>query len=104
MAKYVLAFRGGEMAPTEEERQAVMAAWGAWFGELGAAVVEPGAPFSTSASLSAADAAPTDGGASGLTGYTVISADSMAAATDLSRGCPIFASGGSIDVYQAIEM
>jgi hypothetical protein len=51
MANYVLAFRGGGMPATEEEQQQAMAAWGAWFGGLGSAVVDAGNPFGDSRSL-----------------------------------------------------
>ena len=35
MADYVLLYSGGTMPETKEEQDAVMAAWNAWFGELG---------------------------------------------------------------------
>ena len=44
MANYVLAYTGGGMAQTEAEREAAMAAWGAWFGTLGPAIVDAGNP------------------------------------------------------------
>ena len=103
MANYVLAYQGGGMAATEEERNAAMAAWGAWFGKLGAAVVDAGAPFGASKSI-ASDGSVGDGGAASLTGYSVLTADGLDAAVGLAKGCPIFASGGSVDVYEAMEM
>ena len=45
MAKYVLAYTGGRMAATDEERQAAMAAWGAFLGGLGESLVDAGNPF-----------------------------------------------------------
>ncbi len=45
MANYVLVYQGGSMARTPEEVKAAMAAWGQWFGSLGAALVEGGNPF-----------------------------------------------------------
>ena len=103
MSKYVYAYKGGGMAATEEERDAAMAAWGAWFQELGGAVVEIGNPFGSSRSI-AADGTISNGGAAPLTGYSSIAADSLDAAVALAKDCPIFASGGSVDVYEAIEM
>lgn len=44
MANYLLAYHGGGMAATEEDRKKSMAAWGKWFQELGAAVVDAGNP------------------------------------------------------------
>jgi hypothetical protein len=105
MGKFVLAYRGGGGVPqSESEQQAVMAAWGAWFGELGAAVVDGGAPFGASSSVSAKGAAPADGAPSALTGYSILTADSLADAAKLAGGCPVLDSGGTVEVYEAIEM
>ena len=101
MANFVLAYKGGGTATTEEERAAVMEAWGAWFGTLGAAVVEAGAPFSASATV-ANDKSVGNGGT--LTGYSVLAADSLDGAVGLAKGCPIFSNGGSVEVYEAMEM
>ena len=103
MAKYVLAYRGGGMAPSEEEQQAAMAAWGAWFAQLGTAIIDAGNPFGASASVSS-DGSVSNGSGAGLTGYTVLSADSLQAAGELAGGCPILSSGGSVDVYETIDV
>jgi hypothetical protein len=103
MAKYVLGYRGGAMAQTPEEQEQVMAAWGEWFGRLGSAVVDGGNPFAGSKSVGP-DGSVSDGAPSGLTGYSVLQADSLDGAVDVARGCPILSSGGSVDVYETIEM
>lgn len=101
--KYVMAFVGGTMPETEEEQAALMAKWTAWFGSLGEAVVDPGNPFGQSFSISSDGEIGATGG-SGLTGYTVISADNIESAKGMVKGCPILEDGGSIDVYETIEM
>jgi hypothetical protein len=103
MANYVFAYTGGGMAQTDEERQAAMAAWGGWFGTLGQAIVDAGNPFGPSTTV-ANGAGVSDGGSSSLTGYSVISADSLAAASELAKGCPVLASGGSVEVYETINV
>jgi hypothetical protein len=103
MASYLLAYNGGSQPASEEEGQAVMAAWIAWFEALGAAVVDPGNPFGPSATV-AADGATSDGGTSGLTGYSIISADDLAAATALAQGCPQLAAGGTVEVYETFDV
>jgi len=103
MGKYVLAYKGGGMAATEAEREAAMAAWGAWMGGLGAALVDGGNPFASSRAM-AADGTLADGASSALTGYSILTADSYEQAADLAKGCPIFSNGGSIDVYEALEV
>jgi YCII-related domain len=103
MSNYLFAYRGAEMAATEEERQAAMAAWGAWFGELGAAIVDPGNPFGGSSSVNGGGAVG-DGAGSGLSGYSVVKADSLAGASELAKGCPALSKGGSVDVYETVEV
>jgi hypothetical protein len=103
MGKYLLAYRGGAMARTEAEQQAQMAAWGDWFGKLGSAVSDMGAPFAGSAAVSSSGAV-NDGVTSGLSGYSVVEADSLSAATDYAKECPLLSDGGAIDVYEAHSM
>jgi hypothetical protein len=103
MAKYLLAYKGGGMASTDAEREAAMAAWGAWMGGLGAALTDGGNPFGPSKAM-AADGTLADGTSSGLTGYSILEADSFAAAAELAKGCPIFAASGSIDIYEALPI
>jgi hypothetical protein len=103
MANYLLAYTGGGMAQTDAEREAAMAAWGQWFQSLGPAVVDAGAPFGPSA---AASPNGSGGGAAatGLTGYSILTADNLDAASELAKGCPVFANGGKVDVYEAIPV
>lgn len=104
MAKYLLAYKGGAgMAATDEERQAAMAVWGNWFGSLGQAVVDGGNPFGPSATVTDGGSV-SDGGSSSLSGYSVLSADSLSAASELAKGCPVLAAGGSVEVYEAIDV
>jgi len=101
MGKYLFAYRGGMMADTDEQRQAVMQAWGEWFGKLGAAIVDPGNPFAGSTSVNGNGGGSAD---SQLTGYSVITADSLDDAGALAEGCPVLSGGGSVDVYETIEV
>ena len=73
-----------------------MAAWGTWFGTLGSAIVDPGNPCGESRSLGAAS-----GGS--LTGYTVLSADSLESATELAKGCPVLTDGGGVEVLDVTD-
>lgn len=103
MGNYLFAYRGGKMAETDAEREAAMAAWGAWFGQLGEAVVDGGNPFAGSASV-ATDGSVGDGASSALTGYSVVQAGDLAAATELAKGCPVLSNGGTVDVYETIQV
>jgi hypothetical protein len=101
MSNYLLAYTGGAQLSTPEEQAEAMAAWGAWFGALGGAVVDGGNPVGAAVSI-AADGSTVTGGASGLTGYSILSADSLAVAVDLAKGCPLLAGGGSVEVYEIV--
>ena len=102
MGKFVLTYLGGSMAATPAEQEAVMAKWGQWFGELGSAVTEVGNPFGTSTAIRSDE---TRGDAkANASGYSVVSAESLEDAAALAKGCPILAVGGSVDIYEAIEM
>ena len=103
MAKYLFAYKGGGMAQTDAEREAAMAAWGGWFGTLGAAIVDAGNPFGPSASVTNGGSV-SDGAPSQLTGYTVVTADSLPQASELAKGCPVLAQGGTVDVYETIAV
>ncbi|MEM7273569.1 MAG: YciI family protein [Actinomycetota bacterium] len=105
MTNYVFTYHGGSgMAETPEEQEKVMAAWGAWFQELGAAVIDGGNPFAIHRTV-AADGSVSDGGpAPELGGYSVVSADSFDAAVAMAKGCPVLADGGSVQVSETIAM
>ena len=40
----------------------------------------------------------------GLTGYSIVQADTIESAMKLAQGCPIFAAGGSIEVAELMPM
>jgi hypothetical protein len=103
MTKFVLAYTGGSAPETKEEQDAVMSAWMGWFGQLGAAVVDGGAPFGPSATI-AGGGSRSDGGASGLTGYSILEAADLASATEMGAGCPVLAAGGRVEVYETLPM
>ena len=106
MGKYVFVYHGGATpdTTTEEERAAIMAEWEAWMGGLGAALTDPGNPIMLSKTV-AADGTVTDGGgANPVTGYSFVEANSLDGAVAFAKGCPIFDSGGSVEVAEAIAM
>ncbi|MGH9124739.1 MAG: hypothetical protein ACRDZ8_08430 [Acidimicrobiales bacterium] len=103
MGNFVLAYTGGGMAETPEAQQEAMTQWMNWFGALGGSIVDMGAPFGPSSTVGS-DGSVSDGGAAGLTGYSIVTADSLADACDKAKGCPVLSGGGSIEVYEAIPM
>jgi hypothetical protein len=105
MANFVLLFTGGSAGQSEAERAKVMEAWGAWFGKLGENVVDPGNPFAADVKM-VSDGGTVHEGSIGApaTGYSILKANSLDAATDLAKGCPVLQSGGKITVYEVTPM
>ncbi len=103
MAKYLLLYRGGEMPETPEAQAAVMQAWESWFTSAGAAIADPGNPFTPMSKTVGADGSISDGPAA-ASGYTLVEADSLGAATDIAKGCPVLQGGASIEVYETFEV
>lgn len=104
MGKYVLAYTGGgSMGESEEAQQEIMGRWMSWFGSLGEAVVDAGAPFGPSSTV-APEGDVSEPAATGLSGYSIISADSLEDAVAKAGGCPVLAGGGNVEVYEAMPM
>ena len=104
MAQYIFAYHGGGKPETPEEGEKVMAQWMAWYGAMGDAVVDGGAPVGMSKTVSKSGVAD-DGGSNPLSGYTIVYADSIEAACEMAKGCPMVQDGtGSVEVAERIEM
>ena len=103
MAKYLLLYEGGSMPETETEQAAVMQAWEQWFTQLGAAVTDPGNPFTPASARVSADGS-IGAGASSASGYSILEADSLGVAADLAKGCPVLQGGASISIFETFEV
>ncbi len=104
MAKFVFAYHGGKMPETEEDVARVMAAWQSWLGGMGEAAIDPGNPVGQSSTVHADGSVTPDGGSNPLGGYSIVGAESMEAALELAKGCPILVDGGSVEVAEIHEM
>lgn len=105
MAGFLLLYTGGSMPETEEEQAAVMQAWTDWYTALGPAVKDGGNPFTPMAKTVASDGSVRDGAVGTMaSGYTIVTADSLDAATEHAKGCPVLSAGGTVTVYETFEV
>ncbi|MDH3680081.1 MAG: hypothetical protein OEV40_09065 [Acidimicrobiia bacterium] len=104
MTKYVLTYHGGSGMPEDPaEIERLMGAWGTWFEGMGEAVVDGGNPFGDSTTVSP-DGSTSSGRSIDVSGYSILNADSLEAAVDLAKGCPVLEGGGTVQVSEALEM
>jgi hypothetical protein len=100
MKDFMFIYRNGDSTwmerATPEERQAVMAKWGAWMSALGAKgqLVSGGSPLERGGKRLKKDGVITDIAGAELkelvTGYSIVKAESFEQAAALARECPIF--------------
>ena len=96
MKKYVI-FHYGFETPTQQ----IMDAWNKWFASIGDKIIDPGSPLGPGREISRSGTKDLPMGSGSLTGYTVINADSIDAAEQIAKGCPMIT---SVKVYEAMSM
>ena len=101
MANYVLVYHGGSMPESQEEGAKVMQAWTTWFGTLGESLVDGGNPASATRTIASNGSVSDD--PSGPSGYSILKADSLDAAVELAKGCPVLLGGASIQVVETFN-
>lgn len=111
MSEYLFLYRGGERPASPQEGQQIMQKWVAWMEGLGAKghMKDRGHPLEQSGKVvKGPQKVVTDGPfaeAKDLVGgYTLIEAKDLAQAVELSKGCPIFERGGSVEVRPIMKM
>ena len=96
MKKFVI-FHYGFETPTPQ----IMDAWNKWFASIGDKIVDPGSPLGPGREISRSGTKDLPLGSDSLTGYTVINADSIDAAEQIAKGCPMIT---SVRIYEAMSM
>jgi hypothetical protein len=100
VAKFILLYNGPATDPADmaaEDRDAVMAAWGAWMGKVGGAMVDMGAPMGAGIAL-------VEAAALALNGYSIIEADDLAAAKALADGHPFLSDSDGKFRVEVLEL
>ena len=104
MANFVLLYTGGGMPGTPAEQKAILDDWTAWFGKLGGNLIDGGNPFAPKAKTLASDGKVNDGAIGTMaSGYSVIKAESLDAAVNLAKGCPVLKGGAKVTVYETFN-
>jgi len=113
MTKFMYLFRGGRekmAAMSAEESQKHMQAWGAWMKSLGEkGILVDGLPLSKDGKqVKGRGKIITDGpfaeGSEVVGGYLIVNADGIDEAVELTKRCPIFDTGGEVEVREILNM
>ena len=103
MSQYLIVYLGGDQPASPEEGKRHFSKYMEWLGSMGDAVVSPANPLRDTHTVSPGGAVKA-GGATAMSGYTIIEADSIDAALSLAKACPFLDIGGSLEVSELVEM
>jgi hypothetical protein len=111
MSEFAYLFRGGARASSPEGWQEQTQKWVAWMKELGAKghIRERGSPLEPLGKVVKAGGKTVSDGPYAeskdlVVGYMIVEARDLAQAVELSAGCPIFETGGLVEVRPVTKM
>jgi len=111
MSEFVYLYRGGERPDSPQQGEQEMQKWVAWLNDLGknGHIKDRGQPLDRSGKVvRGRQKTITDGPYAEskdiVGGYTLIQAKDLGEPAELSKGCPIFDSGGLVEVRPVMEM
>lgn len=103
MTQFLLVYLGGQHSASSEQSQRQMEKYQQWIASLGAAAISPANPLKQTATVHS-DGQVTEGGTTTMSGYSIIAAQSMAAALVIAQACPFLDIGGALEVSELISM
>lgn len=103
MPHYMITYLGGEQPETPEAGKQHMAKYMQWLSSLGESAVSPANPLKLTR-LVHPDGSVSTGGTTGMSGFTIVDAESMDAALVIAKACPFLDVGGSLEVSEMIKM
>jgi hypothetical protein len=103
MAQYMITYIGNPKPASPEEGQQHMAKYREWLASLGDAAVSPANPLKNTKTVSP-DGSVSESSSTGMSGYTIIEAESDEAAMAIVKACPYLDLGGSLEVSELMKM
>lgn len=104
MPRYLYVYHSGsEMQDADEDQGGATQAWIAWFGKLGAAVIDGGNPVGPSKTVMPGGTV-VAGEPNPVGGYSIIEASDMKDAVGKAKGCPHLAAGGTVEIAEILPV
>ncbi len=101
MPNFMLTYLGSPQISTPEEKQEHMNEYHQWITDLGDAALSPMNPLKN-VSVVGSDRNVNEGGETGMSGFTIVSASSMDQALEIAKACPFLDVGGRLEVSEMI--
>ena len=103
MPRYLMTYLGGDKPSSPEEGKRHFAKYKAWLASLEDAAVSPMNPLRGSVTVGPGGDI-VERSTTGMSGYTIVRADSMEAAIGIAKACPFLEIGGSLEVSEMVDM
>lgn len=103
MPKFAFLYRNANSPGSPEEGKKHMEAWRKWSTGLGAAMIEPGMPFSRTVAVSGKGTSE-DVGPQTFNGISIVEASDCKAAQAMAQSCPHLGMGGDIVIAEGMDM
>lgn len=103
MPNFILTYLGGEKPSSPEEGKQHFAKYMEWLSSLGDAAISPANPLKDTHTVSS-DGSIIASGQTTMSGYTIVTAESMSDALEMAKTCPFLEVGGSLEVSEMMQM
>ena len=103
MKQFVITYLGGDQPSSPDVGRRQFAKYQQWISGLGEAVVKPMVPFKNIYTLNS-DGSVDKGISVGMTGHTIIQAETIEQAVELTKSCPFLEINGVPEVAEIVQM
>jgi len=103
MPQFMMTYLGGDKPASQDEGQKHFAKYREWLNLLGDAAVSPANPLKNVTTIMS-DGSVMEGGASTMSGFTILEAGSIIEAIEMAKQCPFLELGGSLEVSELMKM
>lgn len=103
MPQFVISYIGGDQPASPEEGKEHMGRYMAWIKGLGAKAVSPMNPFGKTHTVKPSGDVE-KGSSIGMSGYTIVEAESIEEAIEMAKACPFLDINGSLEVSELMQM
>ena len=103
MPQYMITYLGGDQPAIPEEGKEHFAKYQQWLASLNDSAISPANPLKDTCTVNP-DRSVTSGGATSMSGYTIVEVESMEAALEIAKACPFLDVNGSLEVSELMKM